>query len=141
MQVDLAAVHVEELDVATVRFDVRANGIQRLLREDLVVDLREVVHREQRPRKGIVEIARGDSLERRPVDRVDELEEQQRPLVALALQCLDQRHELCYGRVEVHTASSISSSMDSINGLKPSPQPSSPGSTSTMRTSFGSPPS
>src|SRR5262249_5915622 len=113
------------------------------LREDVRIVVRRpnLVHVEDRLGDPIIQVAGGDRLQRRAVDRVDQLEEQERPLVSLALERLDQSLELGYGLVELHTVSTISGSLSSITGLSSSPQSSLAGSTSTTRTSPGSPPS
>src|SRR5215210_1352371 len=125
----LAAVDAEQLDLAAVGLDVGPDLVERLLDEDRGLDLREVVHRQQRLRERMIELARDDAFQPGTMDGVDQLQEQQGPLVAFALERVDERVELGYGSVELHTASSMSSSSAAMRGLKPSPHPSSPGST------------
>ena len=48
------------------------------------------------------------------MNRIDELQEQQRTLVAFRFERLDEGVKLGYGLVELHIASSISSSFSSI---------------------------
>jgi hypothetical protein len=109
--------------------DIRTDLVERLLDQDLIVRWGDVVHLEQRLGDRVGGVAGGDALESRTVDRVHELEQQQGALVPLPLERLDQRVELGYSLVEVHTVSRISGSLSSISPAEPSPHCSLAGST------------
>lgn len=64
----------------------------------------------------MVEFVRRDASQGRTVHRIDEREEDQGALIALALQGLHQGGKIGHGYVGTHTVSSMSSTSDSMSG-------------------------